>query len=88
MHITVAVTSGSRGWVCQQHASAAAHTPPSLAAREAGAVKELEAHLPTSPSLAVDEAEAVDGTEEQAQGQHSTSLALTEEQELRGSTSC
>ena len=62
-------------------------TPPSLAVREAGAVKELEAQLPTSPSLAVEEAEAVDGTEEQAQGQHSTSLALTEEQELRGSTS-
>jgi len=62
-------------------------TPPSLAVREAGAVKELEAQLPTSPSLAVEEAEAVDGTEEQAQGQYSTSLALTEEQELRGSTS-
>ena len=88
MHITIAVISGSRsrGWVCQQHASAAAHT--TIAGSSRGrAVKELEVHLTTSPLLAVEEAEAVDGTEEQAQGQYSTSLALTEEQELRGSTS-
>jgi len=41
MHITVAVTSGSLGWDCQQHGSAAAHTPPSLAVHEAAAAKEL-----------------------------------------------